>query len=120
MNNWYQHDALNKSYLTEQLYGSRERNYTGKFSRKLKGEEGKFNFDEKMMLMEIRQKLLQELSKTDQQLAALCEELRLPDEKYNLQAGLILSDSERLIQALQKMLGGTITEIEFTYILDLP
>lgn len=61
MNNWYQHPAINLSWLTEQLYGSRSKSNTGKLGHKLHGRRIWQEW-ELTKLEEIRQQLMKELS----------------------------------------------------------
>lgn len=59
--NWYEHKAINLSWLTEQLYGNRNTSNTGKLGHKLHGRR-KWQEWELTRLEAIRQQLITQLA----------------------------------------------------------
>lgn len=116
---WYNHPALNKSYLCEQLYGDRERSTTAKFSMKTKGR-WPFTLDEKQRLNAIRQQLMQEIMKPPASLLKLADQHKdlLGGHTVAIGSGLIMSHSERFIMAMQAELGGEVVQQEKLFVLN--
>ena len=104
--NWLNHPAIKKSWIAEKLFGEKGNTQTSLFAQKEKGPQKRFNLTELLRIEEIRQQVIEQLARPDQQ-AQLVLDAYPPPSGSNTKAcfGHIQTDSREYAQKLAALEG---------------